>query len=74
MTAGDERYFKLAEEHLYGELAIVLELKRTRLVPILRKESRKMYKKIVVRKKLQKNVKKVPEDKRFYDIMRYMVK
>ena len=27
-------------------LRLLLELKRTRLVPILRKESRKMYKKI----------------------------
>ena len=36
VTAGDERYFKLAEEHLYGELAIALGIE----------ESRKMYKKI----------------------------
>ena len=28
VTAGDERYFKLAEEHLYGEsLRLLLELK-----------------------------------------------
>lgn len=28
MTAGDERYFKIAEENLYGEFAVALGIKK----------------------------------------------
>ncbi|MFR8167868.1 MAG: CarD family transcriptional regulator [Lachnospiraceae bacterium] len=31
VTAGDERYFKLAEEHLYGELAIALGIEKDKV-------------------------------------------
>ncbi len=37
MTAGDERYFKLAEEHLYGELAIALGIEKDKVSSYIEK-------------------------------------
>ncbi len=75
MTAGDERYFKLAEEHLYGELAIALGIEKDKVSSYIEKKNRVKCTKNISVKKLQKNVKKKYQRiKRFYDIMRYMVK
>lgn len=35
ITAGDERYFKMAEENLYGELAIALGIKKEEVGPLI---------------------------------------
>lgn len=37
VTAGDERYFKLAEEHLYGELAIALGIEKDKVSSYIEK-------------------------------------
>lgn len=65
MTAGDERYFKLAEEHLYGELAIALGIEKDKVGSYIEKESHKTYKRTKVSKKLQKNRKKYQRIKGF---------
>lgn len=51
---------------------MLLELKRTRLVPILRKESRKMYKKYKCQK-IAKECEKSAKENKFYVIIMYMV-
>ncbi|MCI8326215.1 MAG: CarD family transcriptional regulator, partial [Lachnospiraceae bacterium] len=37
ITAGDERYFKMAEENLFGELAIALGIKREEVGSLIEK-------------------------------------